>query len=310
MFKTLFSKIPRSSVTLLLVITLIAGLALTGCSQNTAQKEDKTGQNAAQTTEQKSLLVYAGSASKPPTEEAAKLFEQKTGVKVDLIFGGSGSVLSQMKLAKKGDLYFPGSSDFMEKAKKDGLVYSETESKIVYLVNAINVQKGNPKGIKELKDLLKPGIKVAIANPETVCVGLYATEIIDNNFTAEEKAAFKNNLINYTESCDKTATAISLKTVDAVIGWSVFQYWDPEKIETIPLQKDQIARIGYIPIAISAYTQNKELAQQFIDFLNSDEGKAIFKKHSYFTTPEEAKAYIGEDKPVGGEYTLGKDWIK
>ena len=40
-----------------------------------------------------SLLVYAGAASKPPTEEAAKLYEQKTGVKVELVFGGSGSVL-------------------------------------------------------------------------------------------------------------------------------------------------------------------------------------------------------------------------
>ncbi len=99
----------------------------------------------------------------------------------------------------------------MEKAKTDGLVYPETEKKIVYLVNAINVQKGNPKNIHNLRDLLQPGLKIAIANPETVCVGLYATEIIDNNFTPEEKQVFMDNLINYTESCDKTATAISLK---------------------------------------------------------------------------------------------------
>ncbi|CDW99913.1 molybdate ABC transporter substrate-binding protein [Desulfitobacterium hafniense] len=310
MFKTILSKLPRSLMIVLLTITLITGIVLTGCSQNTESKEDTTAQNSEHNTTQKSLLIYAGSASKPPTEEAAKLFEQKTGVKVDLVFGGSGTVLSQMKLNKKGDLYFPGSSDFMEKAKQEGLVYPETEAKIVYLVNAINVQKGNPKGIKELKDLLQPGLKVAIANPETVCVGLYATEIIDNNFTPEEKQAFKKNLINYTESCDKTATAISLKTVDAVIGWRVFHYWDPEKIETIPLRKDQIARIGYIPIAISAFTQNKELSQQFIDFLNSEEGKASFKKYNYFVTPEEAEAYIGVDKPVGGEYKLQEDWIK
>jgi ABC-type molybdate transport system substrate-binding protein len=38
-----------------------------------------------------SLLVFAGAASKPPTEEAAKLYEQTTGVKVELVFGGSGS---------------------------------------------------------------------------------------------------------------------------------------------------------------------------------------------------------------------------
>ena len=38
-----------------------------------------------------SLMVFAGAASKPATEEAAKAFEAKTGAKVDVIFGGSGT---------------------------------------------------------------------------------------------------------------------------------------------------------------------------------------------------------------------------
>lgn len=222
------------------------------------------------------LFVFAGAASKPPTETAAKAFEKKTGVKVNLTFGGSGFVLSQMTLAKKGDLYFPCSSDFMEIAKKKGLVFPESEKYIVYLVPAINVQMGNPKGIKSLRDLNKPGLRVAIANPEGVCVGLYAVEIIEKNFTAKERAAFRRNLVNYTESCEKTATAVSLKAADAVIGWEVFQYRDPERIETIPLKKHEIARIGYIPIAISKFTTDKVLAKKFIDFILSGEGKAFF----------------------------------
>lgn len=256
------------------------------------------------------LMVFAGAASKPPTEEAAKAFEAKTGVKVDLVFGGSGYVMSQMILGKAGDIYFPGSSDYMEIAKKKDVVFPESEKYIVYLVPAINVQKGNPHNIKTLKDLAKPGIKVAIANPEGVCVGAYAVEIIEKNFSAEEKANFKKNLINYTESCEKTATAISLKAADAVVGWRVFHYWDPEKIETIPLQKSEIVRIGYIPIAIAKFTQNRELAQKFIDFLLSEEGKAIYKKYNYFMTPDEAIAWIGEKKPVGGEYVVPEEWLK
>lgn len=255
-------------------------------------------------------MIFAGAASKPPTEEAAKAFQKKTDVKVDLVFGGSGYVLSQMILAKKGDIYFPGSSDYMELAKKKDVVFPETERYVVYLVPAINVQKGNPKNIKSLKDLTKPGLKVAIANPEGVCVGAYAVEIIEKNLSEEEKAQFKKNLINYTESCEKTATAISLKAADAVIGWRVFHYWDPERIETIPLKKSEIIHIGYIPIAISKYTQNRELAQSFIDFLLSVEGKAIYRKYNYFMTPDEAFAWIGEKKPVGGEYIVPQEWIK
>jgi molybdate transport system substrate-binding protein len=257
-----------------------------------------------------SLLVFAGAASKPPTEEAAKLYEQKTGVKVELVFGGSGAVLSQMRLAKQGDIYFPGSSDYMEKAKRNGDVFADSEKIIVYLISAINVQKGNPLGIRTLKDLTRPRLRVAIANPETVCVGAYAVEIIEKEFTAAEKAALQRNLINYTESCEKTATAISLKMADAVIGWSVFDHWDPERIETVRLPAAQIPRIGYIPIAISKFTKNNEAAQRFIDFLTGPEGRKIFARHKYFATAEEAKAWLGASRPVGGEYIVPSSWIK
>ena len=45
----------------------------------------------------KGLLIFAGAASKPAAEEVAKVFQNKTGILVDIIFGGSGFVLSQMK---------------------------------------------------------------------------------------------------------------------------------------------------------------------------------------------------------------------
>lgn len=255
------------------------------------------------------LLIFAGAASKPPTEEAAKLYERKTGVKVELVFGGSGSVLSQMKLARQGDIYFPGSSDFMEKAKRDGDVFADSEKILVYLVSAINVPKGNPRGIRTLKDLTRPGLRVVIANPETVCVGTYAVEIIEKGLTAAEKEAFRRNVINYTESCEKTATAISLKMADAVIGWSVFEHWDPARIETVRLPAAQIQRIGYIPIAISKFTKNNQAARRFIDFLAGPEGREIFARHKYFASAEEAKAWLGASKPVGGEYVLPSGWI-
>ncbi len=258
----------------------------------------------------KELLIFAGSASKPPLDEAARLFEKKKKVKVNIVYGGSGFVLSQMKLTKRGDLYFPGSSDYMQKAIRDGVVYKDSKKIIVYLVPSINVQKGNPKNIKSLKDLTKPGIRVAIANPNGVCVGAYAVEIIEKNFSQKEKEAFRKNLVNYTGSCSKTASAISLKQADAVIGWRVFHYWDPDRIQNVPLKPNQIVRVGYIPIAISKFTKDKKLAKEFIDFLTSKEGKAVFAKYSYFATPKEAFSWIGEEKRVGGEYIVPKEWIK
>jgi len=254
------------------------------------------------------ILIFAGAASKPATEEVIRVFEEKTGVTARILFGGSGFVLSQMKLAKRGDLYFPGSSDFMEIAKKGNLVFPDSERIVVYLIPAINVQKGNPKGIHSLQDLTRNGIRLAIANPETVCVGTYAVEIIEKNLTSTEKKALKKNLVNYTESCEKTANVISLRAVDAVIGWRVFQYWDPERIETVFLRPEEIVRIGYIPIAVSRFTKNRKVAEKFIDFLLSSEGKAIFKKYQYLMAPQEAQRFAAPGTPIGGEYQLPEDW--
>lgn len=289
-----------------LLPTICASLVATGscgCSKGSRNAETESTGTA------DTLLVFAGAASKPATEEAARLYEEQTGVTVDLVFGGSGYVLSQMKLARQGDLYFPGSSDYMEKAIRNGDVLAGTDRIVVYLVPAINVQKGNPHHIHTLEDLTRPGLKVAIANPEGVCVGAYAVEIIENEFTSAKKSAFRTNLINYTESCEKTATAISLQMADAVIGWRVFEHWDPERIETVPLRNEQIPRIGYIPVAISKFTNNRAAAQAFIDFLTGPQGQAIYAKYHYFATADDAAAWIGEAKPIGGEYDVPKAWI-
>lgn len=54
-----------------------------------------------------SLEVFVGSATKPVLDEAAALFERETGITVLLHFGGSGTMRSEMKLARRGDLYVP-----------------------------------------------------------------------------------------------------------------------------------------------------------------------------------------------------------
>ena len=249
--------------------------------------------------EGKKLRIFAGTASMPATDEIVKLFKEATGADVEVIYGSSGEILNQMQLGKTGDIFFPGSSDYMEKAKELDFIFPETEKIVCYLVPAINVQKGNPKFIKSLKDLLEPGLKIAIANPESVCVGAYAQELINANFTREEQKLFEANLINYTGSCEKTATAVSMKTVDAVIGWSVFEYWDSNNIETVKLPASEIVRVGYIPVAITKFCKNRELAQEFINYIYSEFGRQVFGKHHYITKEEEVFEYVGEKKPVG-----------
>lgn len=252
------------------------------------------------------LVIFCGSASKPATEEAAALFEKKTGVTVELHFGGSGKMLSDMKLSRRGDLYFPGSSDFMELAKKHELVQPETEERIVYLIPAINVPADNPGDIEKLADIADTGVRLGMARPDTVCVGLYAVEVLEHNGLAEK---IRPNIVTYAESCAKTADLAGLGSVDAILGWRVFHYWKPDKIKTILLEPPQVPRIGYIPIAKSAFCEHDDLADQFIALLRGDDGKRIFKKWNYLVTEQQARKFTEQDTPVGGTWQLPDNWM-
>jgi molybdate transport system substrate-binding protein len=254
--------------------------------------------------EPKSITAFCGSASKHPLEEAAKIFSEKTGIRVNLTFGGSGGVLSQMKLAKEGDLYIPGSPDYIIIAERDGVIEPGSAQLTAYLIPAIVVQPGNPKNIKTLADLANPGIKIGIGNPESVCVGLYAVEILIRSNLLEPVG---KNIVTYAESCDKTASIVALKAVDAVLGWEVFSAWNPGSMETIFLKPEQIPRIAYIPVAISKFTKDKETANEFANLLVSPECKKIFTKWGYITSESGARKY-SPNASIGGEYKLPSNY--
>ncbi|MBW2058398.1 MAG: molybdate ABC transporter substrate-binding protein [Deltaproteobacteria bacterium] len=251
------------------------------------------------------LELFAGSASQPAIEEAARVFEAKTGIRVNIHFGGSGRMLSQMKLSQRGDLYLPGSSDFMELAKKDKLILEDTEKTLAYLIPAINVPRGNPKGIRSLEDLAKPGTRVGIARPDTVCVGLYGAEILEKNGLARK---VRNNIRTYAPSCAKLAQLVSLGYVDAALGWRVFAYWRTGTIETVLLRPEQIPRIGYIPIAVSSFTERIETARSFITFLLSKQGKEVFGKWHYLVREQDARRFVLAECPIGGAWALPESW--
>ena len=253
--------------------------------------------------ETKSITIFCGSASKPAMEEAAQLFEEETGITVYLNFSGSGTMLAQMKVSESGDLYIPGSPDYMAMAEKDGVVEPDTVVIISYLVPAILVPAGNPLNIRELTDLSSPGVEIGIGNPEAVCVGLYAYEILEYNDLLEQ---VKPNIVTHAESCSKTATLVALKSVDAIIGWRVFSEWH-DTIDVVYLEPEQIPRLSYIPGAISTYVEDKESAGKFLEFLTSTRGQDIFKKHGYLATEEEARKFAPYAE-IGGEYQLPENY--
>ncbi|MEM3395018.1 MAG: molybdate ABC transporter substrate-binding protein [Nitrososphaerota archaeon] len=235
--------------------------------------------------QEKVIVVFAGAAAAPVYREAATMFESKYGVKVELRLGGSGSLLSAMEIAKTGDVYIPGSPEYIQKAIKLGIVEPDYVKKMAYLVPAIIVQKGNPKNISSLEDLAKPGISVGIADPESVCVGLYAKELLEKNGLWEE---VKKNIVVYAQSCEATASLIPTRSVDAIIGWHVFKAWYPDKADIVWIEPSKIPKIGYIAGGVSTFSKEKELAEKFLEFLQSEEMADIWGKYGYYSSVQEA----------------------
>ena len=205
-----------------------------------------------------------------------------------------------MKIAKTGDVFIPGSPEYLLQANTSGVIkLSEDPAKILaYLVPAIIVQEGNPLNITTLEDLAKPRVRIGIGDPASVCVGLYAKELLETNglWTSVSK-----NIVTYAQSCEATAALIPTKAVDAIIGWHVFEAWTPDKADIIWITPSRVPKISYIAGAVSTFAEDRVLAQKFLDFLTSEDVRAIWTKYGYFATEQEAKLHAPNAKiePVG-----------
>lgn len=250
-----------------------------------------------------SVVVFAGSASQPPLEEAAKVFEEESGTPIILHMGGSGAMLSQIRLTDHGDLYIPGSPDYMEKAQGFGVV-AQDSAIIAYLIPAIIVKKGNPLHISVLKDLNREGLRIGLADPDGVCVGIYAVEILEANGLIDE---VRPNLHGMVESCAKAAAMIPLNLVDVVLGWREFAAWNSDVMDAVLLNPDELPRLAYIPAAVLKHAKNPQGAEAFMDFLKSEQGQAIFQKWGYLTEESAARVFAPQAR-IGGSYQLPEGW--
>jgi len=255
------------------------------------------------------LMLFCGAHLKPPFEEASQIFAKIRDIEINANYASVGALYSQVFLSKQGDLFVVPSPDLMTNAIAKGVIQPDSVRDLCYVVPAINVQKGNPKNIKSLKDLARPGIRIALGNPETVFIGTLAVEIIEKGLSVEEKTFLRKNLVTYSEDFPRLSSLLLLQQVDAIIGFHYLGELYPDKVETVKLKSDEIHRIGAGHIAVLSYSKNVTFAFKFINFLVSEEGRNVLKRYHYFGTPEEAFAWVGGQKPIGGAYTVPQGWI-
>jgi molybdate transport system substrate-binding protein len=235
--------------------------------------------------EAESIMVYSGAGMRKPMDEIGIAFQEKYDTQVTYNYAGSNALLSQMELTKEGDAYMPGATMYIEIATEKGLV--DYQQLVCYHIPIITVPKGNPANITCLEDLARPGVKLIFGDPEVAATGKAAVSILKNNGIYDAAWA---NVIATLPTMNEVMMQIALGQADASINW-----WDTvkavEDIEVIEISKEQ-NDIKIIPIGVTTFSKYPETAKKFVDFVASDEGKAIFEKHGFIIYPDPEYAYL------------------
>jgi molybdate transport system substrate-binding protein len=249
----------------------VTAFLLFGC------KGEKPGESESAS---KELLLYCGAGIRPPVQQIAEEFQREHDVKVVTDYAGSEVLLSKIKLARRGDLYMPGDKSYIEQAEQQGMILSQQS--VCYFVPTILVQKGNPKNIHSLRDLLANGVKLGIGDPKACAIGRKTKQIFAKNNIpwqdVEKNVSFQSLTVN------ELGMQIQAGSLDAVIVWdAIARYYSKYGTELpIPVEENVISSVN---IGILTFTKNRSLAEQFVRFIVSSRGQSIFRQHDYRTEP-------------------------
>lgn len=251
----------------ILAVIVVAAVLLAGCES----KESEEKQAA-----EKELLLYCGAGIRPPAVELAETFSREHNVKIIIDYAGSEVLISKIKLTQRGDLYMPGDKHYVQQAAREGMIHSSR--KVCYFVPTILVQKGNPKEIHGLEDLLKTGVKLGLGDARACAIGRKCKKIFAKNNI--EWAEVEKNLKFQSLTVNELGMQVQAKALDAVIVWDAIAKYYSEHGEEVPIPLEQNV-ISTVDIGVLAFTQNRPMAEKFVDFAASPQGQAIFKKHLY-----------------------------
>jgi len=231
-------------------------------------RKAKAGERAA------ALLVHCGAGIRPPMDEIAALYEERTGTRVDLAYKGSGCLLADIEFSRKGDLYMPGESEYMDQAKGKGFV---VESMAVATMETVIITPVGQEKVKSLADLAKPGLKLGLGAAPQTAAGVAAKSILGK---AGLWAAAQKNVTMNALNVVELANAVKLGSLDAAVVWDATAHLVQGEVRVVPVE----AKYSYktqIPLGTLKFSQHANEAQIFLELVASAEGQDIFKRHGY-----------------------------
>ncbi|MEM5388748.1 extracellular solute-binding protein [Paraburkholderia phymatum] len=230
---------------------------------------------------QSALHVYGPGGPAPAMKEAAAAFEKQTGTHVDVTAGPTPSWIDHARA--DADLIYSGSetmmSDFVV-AMGDQLT-PQAPIPLYLRPMSILVRPGNPGHIHGLADLLKPGVKILVVNGAGQN-GVWE-DVAGRLGDIRTVAAMRSNIVSFAgNSAAARQTWMAQPDIDAWLIWNIWQVSNPSLAETVPIEP-RYAIYRDTGVAVTKHGAENPAAQQFVDFLRSDAGAAIFAHWGWVT---------------------------
>jgi sulfate/thiosulfate-binding protein len=196
------------------------------------------------------------------------------------------------------------SADWQKKLPHNSAPYTST---IVFVV-----RQGNPKGIKDWNDLVKPGVSIITPNPKTsggarwnyLAAWGYALKKNGNDEAKAREfvtALFKNVEVLDSGARGSTTTFAQREIGDVFISWEneahlILKEFGTDKFEVVV---PSISILAEPTVAVVDKNVDKrgtrKVAEAYLNYLYSEEGQEIAAKHHYRPRLESvAKKYQGQ----------------
>ncbi len=256
-------------------------LALGGCS---SAKDDSKGEQPAQstesaassesadTTEERTLTVFAAASMEPTFTELAEVFEEEhPGVTVIFNFAGSQTLQEQIVEGAPADVFASANTKQMEPVVDAGLNAAEP---IIYATNelAIVTPLDNPAGIETFANLAEPGLNLVICAPEVPCGS--ATEKI------VEATGVTLSPVSEEQSVTDVLNKVQVGEADAGLVYKTDAQSAKDTVLAIAFPESAKA-INKNPIVALTTGSEPELGQEWVDFILSPAVQEILKEAGF-----------------------------
>lgn len=237
------------------------------------------------------IRVFSARACAAPLEKAAKLFEQRTGIHVEISVcsrhcaapvaeeatGETGGDDFLLEIADEGvhDLAIGGAEYLLDDGEIRGIVQKRQRRTIACRTSAIIVPAGNPANIHCVEDMARPGVRIAVSVIDCL-KGLW--EDLTGRLGLVGK--IRRNITYYANGCVAIIEAVATKQVDAAFGWTAFEHLEPGRIEVIEIPREQQVLRGTC-VGLLSFAKQTEAAKKFMDFLTTPAARAFYKEHGW-----------------------------